>query len=86
MRQLLIKVEKNERPFAQGMLARMVLSYVVDADRWDTVCFKKGESPFREDLRADWATIYTPTIKSAKNSQIVKYDEKTKTPQTLILS
>lgn len=57
VRQLLLKVEKTDRPFTEAMLARMVLSFVVDADRWDTACFENDKSPFQEQEKADWANL-----------------------------
>jgi len=32
-------------PFRLGLLARLMLSALVDADRWDSACFEHGEKP-----------------------------------------
>ena len=54
---LLRRVEKEDRIFAQGMLARLLLSFIVDADRWDTACFENDEDPFQEDTKPDWPDL-----------------------------
>jgi len=51
---LLRRMERQLWPYTQGMLARILLSIVVDADRWDTACFEKNEDPFQEEERTDW--------------------------------
>ena len=50
-------VERAQWPFTQGMLTRVLLSIVVDADRWDTACFEKNEDVFREEERTDWGDL-----------------------------
>jgi CRISPR-associated endonuclease/helicase Cas3 len=54
---LLLRVQKDDRPFTQGMLTRMLLSFVVDADRWDTACFERDEDPFVKEELADWSDL-----------------------------
>jgi CRISPR-associated endonuclease/helicase Cas3 len=51
---LLRRVEREQWPYTQGMLTRVLLSIVVDADRWDTACFEKEDNPFREENQANW--------------------------------
>ena len=48
------QTEQRHWAFAQGMLARLVLSLLVDADRWDSACFEDAEDPFLAEERADW--------------------------------
>lgn len=48
------RVEQKDRAFTQGLLARLALSLLVDADRWDTACFENNEDPFQEDNYVDW--------------------------------
>lgn len=42
--------------FAWGMLARLLLSILVDADRWDSACFEYDEHPFEasQEVWPDW--------------------------------
>lgn len=45
--------------FEWGMLARLLLSILVDADRWDSACFEYDENPF-DMLQApqpDWKNL-----------------------------
>lgn len=43
------------RMFELGMLARMLLSILIDADRWDSACFNYNADPFQEKNAPDWA-------------------------------
>lgn len=43
------------RMFELGMLARMLLSILIDADRWDSACFDYNADPFQEKNAPDWA-------------------------------
>ncbi len=47
----------TERAFAQGLLARSILSCLVDADRWDSACFEDGCDPFSPEQEASWGTL-----------------------------
>ncbi len=53
------KLSEDEPDFLYnaGMLARFVLSSVVDADRWDSACFEYGASPDEEEIPTDWASL-----------------------------
>lgn len=35
--------------FARGMLLRLLISILVDADRWDAACFEYGQNPLEEE-------------------------------------
>lgn len=39
--------EESEQAFAKGMITKLILSCVIDADRWDSACFASNEDPFR---------------------------------------
>lgn len=39
------KMNAKSFAFDGGMLARMMLSLLVDADRWDAACFERGQNP-----------------------------------------
>lgn len=44
--------------FARGMLFRLLLSILVDADRWDSACFEYGKDPFAQnDEQAPWEEL-----------------------------
>ena len=40
-----------------GLLGRLLLSMLADADRWDTACFAYGEDPLVMPERADWQSL-----------------------------
>ena len=43
---------------ALGLLCRLLLSMLVDADRWDSACFEYGEDPFAASAPApDWRAL-----------------------------
>lgn len=46
----------DSRSFNWGMLARLLLSILVDADRWDSACFEYDANPFETSCEAqpDW--------------------------------
>lgn len=50
----------GKHAFSWGMLARLLLSILVDADRWDSACFEHDADPFaaKEEL-PDWDTLLT---------------------------
>ncbi|MCD8191101.1 MAG: CRISPR-associated endonuclease Cas3'' [Clostridiales bacterium] len=50
----------RNRPFPWGMLARLLLSILVDADRWDSACFENDEDPFAASQKAlpDWTVFW----------------------------
>ncbi|WP_390438697.1 CRISPR-associated endonuclease Cas3'' [Lactonifactor longoviformis] len=45
--------------FQWGMLARLMLSILVDADRWDSACFEYDADPFdtSQDTHPDWKKL-----------------------------
>lgn len=45
--------------FEWGMLARLLLSILVDADRWDSACFEYDENPFDmlQASQPDWKNL-----------------------------
>ena len=47
------------KAFAVGMLTRLLLSILVDADRWDSACFEYGDSFDAESARPDWKRLLT---------------------------
>lgn len=47
----------KERPFQLGMLCRLLLSILVDADRWDTACFAYGQDALAEEPEPDWQRL-----------------------------
>lgn len=52
------RLEADDRAHPLGMVARTVLSAVVDADRWDSACFERGADPFAPTERTpDWAAL-----------------------------
>lgn len=52
------KDSKRSFHFYCGLLARMLLGILVDADRHDAACFDRGEDPFRENpIRVNWAEL-----------------------------
>lgn len=46
--------DKHTAAFCRGMLARLLLSILVDADRWDAACFDRGEDSLQESVAPDW--------------------------------
>lgn len=40
--------------FEKGMTVRLLLSFLVDADRWDAACFERGINPLAEKAKPDW--------------------------------
>lgn len=40
--------------FMLGLVAKFVLSCIVDADRWDSACFEENVDPFQEEQSTDW--------------------------------
>lgn len=55
-----IKLPDLEKSVLYTLLARMVLSCLVDADRWDSACFAYAVSPFEnfEPSAPDWQQAY----------------------------
>lgn len=53
-----VKGEKREA-FYQGALARLLLSILVDADRWDAACFEWGNDPMEDDEAPSWDNLLT---------------------------
>lgn len=47
----------RERRFRQGMLCRLLLSILVDADRWDAACFEYGRDALAEEPVPDWQRL-----------------------------
>jgi len=47
-------VEKDARALMLGLVARFLLSCLVDADRWDSACFEAGRDPLLEDQPFDF--------------------------------
>jgi len=45
------------KPFQAGMLARLLLSALVDADRWDSACFERDASPDARGEAPDWGGL-----------------------------
>lgn len=45
--------------FEWGILARLLLSILVDADRWDSACFEYGVNPFEmsQEKQPDWEKL-----------------------------
>ena len=48
---------KQAAVFEGGMLTRLLLSILVDADRWDSACFEYGEKPAETNLQPDWSAM-----------------------------
>lgn len=50
----------GKHSFSWGMLARLLLSILVDADRWDSACFDHDADPFTASEKLpDWDTLLT---------------------------
>lgn len=51
--------EKGQVAFEQGLLTRLVLSWLVDADRWDSACFEYGQDSLTVSnrLAQPWNTL-----------------------------
>ncbi len=49
----------DSHSFNWGMLARLLLSILVDADRWDSACFEYDEDPFEmaQEVHPDWEKL-----------------------------
>lgn len=46
------------KAFARGMTCRLLLSFLVDADRWDSACFEYGQDPLAGPAPApDWDAL-----------------------------
>lgn len=45
---------KKAFAFYRGMLARLFLSILVDADRWDAACFDRNTDSLQEEAAPDW--------------------------------
>ncbi|NLO48325.1 MAG: CRISPR-associated endonuclease Cas3'' [Clostridiales bacterium] len=53
--------------FNTGLLARELLSCLVDADRWDSACFEYGENPLTERAKPNWTSASAALDISLKN-------------------
>lgn len=55
-----IRKQKNRKSFEfqLGMLTRLLLSILVDADRWDSACFEYGTDPTAPPCEADWEKLF----------------------------
>ncbi len=42
---------------ALGLISRLMLSALVDADRWDSACFEYNENPFEAAASPDWNAL-----------------------------
>lgn len=42
---------------ALGLISRLMLSALVDADRWDSACFEYNENPFEAAAAPDWNAL-----------------------------
>ncbi|MCI5545497.1 MAG: CRISPR-associated endonuclease Cas3'', partial [Clostridiales bacterium] len=42
---------------ALGLISRLMLSALVDADRWDSACFEYDENPFEAAAAPDWNAL-----------------------------
>ena len=49
--------DSTRQAVSAGLLCRLLLSVLVDADRWDAACFEYGENPFSEATPADWVSL-----------------------------
>lgn len=49
--------DKVKGSFYKGMLARLLLSILVDADRWDAACFDREGDSLQETAAPDWNTL-----------------------------
>ena len=47
----------SRREFQLGLLARFMLSSLVDADRWDSACFEYGQDSMLEKQQPDWQVL-----------------------------
>ncbi|MGJ4849160.1 CRISPR-associated endonuclease Cas3'' [Bacillota bacterium Meth-B3] len=55
---LFARLESDAQAFQLGMIARMVLGALVDADRWDSACFEHGADPLAPgEPPPDWAEL-----------------------------
>lgn len=52
-----LPAELKKSTFYMGMLTRLLLSILVDADRWNTACFEYGYDPFETTSEPDWAKL-----------------------------
>ena len=52
-----VNAERRGRDFRQGMLCRLLLSILVDADRWDAACFEYGRNALAEEPVPDWQRL-----------------------------
>lgn len=51
-------VKSSSRHFQMGMLTRLMLSILIDADRWDSACFEYNREPFAEFVsRPNWEKL-----------------------------
>lgn len=50
-------ITPDEKSFRLGMLTRLLLSILVDADRWDSACFEHDADPFSSKNKADWGAL-----------------------------
>ena len=58
VRAFLDRGNRRGQHFTGGMLSRLILSAVVDADRWDSAAFERGEAPvFPEEDPPDWSAL-----------------------------
>lgn len=54
-----IKNEQEEAyaAFCNGMMARLLLSILVDADRWDAACFDRDADALAEEQQPEWTNL-----------------------------
>ncbi len=51
------KCDTDERKFHYGMLTRLLLSILIDADRYDSACFEYGVPPICAEQQPDWEAL-----------------------------
>ena len=51
------KCDTDERKFHYGMLTRLLLSILIDADRYDSTCFEYGIPSVYIEQQPDWAAL-----------------------------
>lgn len=57
--ELILKNQKSSPYFYVGMIAREMLSVLVDSDRFDSACFEYRANPFEPARKADWKAALT---------------------------
>lgn len=68
------QTDEKSRMFQLGMLTRLLLSILVDSDRWDCACFEYGTDSAAQTPEADWESLFE-TFENFRRNNLNSSDE-----------